>query len=144
MLQIWIILMMQVISLQTDECILIWTTTCQRKNNQCKVTLMMFITWENFDTKFPFQDIRISKICKLHLVDFLLLIIIERDYYLQGEYPTCPPPIALIFGYVLENWKIRYTYVFFYSRPFSYLGGETTTQSYKIFRCSSSVALVSG
>ena len=32
-------------------------------------------------------------------------------------------------------------YVFFYSGPFSYLGGETNPQSYKIFRCSSPIAL---
>ena len=35
-------------------------------------------------------------------------------------------------------------YVFFYSGPFLYLGGETNPQSYKIFRCSSPIALVFG
>ena len=32
-------------------------------------------------------------------------------------------------------------YVFFYSGPFSYLGGETKPQSYNILKCSSTIAL---
>ena len=51
-------------------------------------------------------------------------------FHLQGEYPRCSPPIAFDF------------WICFYSGPFSYLGGETTPQSYKIFRCSSPIALV--
>ena len=35
-------------------------------------------------------------------------------------------------------------HVFFYSGPFSYLGGETNPQSYKIFRCPSPIDLVFG
>ena len=35
-------------------------------------------------------------------------------------------------------------HVFFYSGLFSYLGSETNLQSYKIFRCSSPIALVFG
>ena len=33
-----------------------------------------------------------------------------NHYYLQGEVPRCPPPIAFVFGYVLEDRKIRYMY----------------------------------
>ena len=43
---------------------------------------------------------------------------------LQGEYFRCPPPIISIFGYVIEDRKIRNT-CFFYFSPFSYLGVKT-------------------
>ena len=41
---------------------------------------------------------------------------------LKGEYFRCPPSIILIFGYVIEDRKIK-KYVFFYFSPFSYFEG---------------------
>ena len=43
-------------------------------------------------------------------------------FYLQGEYFRYSPPIISIFGYVIEDRKIRNT-CFFYFSPYSYLGG---------------------
>ena len=39
----------------------------------------------------------------------------ERKYW-QGEYFRWPPPIILIFGYVIENRKIRNTWFFIFPR----------------------------
>ena len=36
--------------------------------------------------------------------------------YLQGEYFRCPPTIILIFGYVIEDRKIRNTCFFIFPR----------------------------
>ena len=36
--------------------------------------------------------------------------------YLQGEYFRCPPPIILIFGYAIEDRKIRNTCFFIFPR----------------------------
>ena len=46
----------------------------------------------------------------------------------QGEYFRCPPPIISIFGYVIEDRKIRNT-CFFIFPPFSDLRGENSVQS---------------
>ena len=42
---------------------------------------------------------------------------------LQGEYFRCPPPIILIFGYVIEDRKIRNTCFFIFPRFHIWGGG---------------------
>ena len=58
------------------------------------------------------------------IIDLSIIIYIVRPrewkhfklFFLQGEYFRCPPPIISIFGYVIEDRKIRNTCFFIFPR----------------------------
>ena len=63
-----------------------------------------------------------------NIVIFYLILRPLDVFNWQGEYFRCPPPIILIFGYVIEDRKIRNTCFFIFPR-FHILGGENCVQS---------------